>query len=65
VVYRGRTVRTVPLVTAAEVPSAGTVRRLTAVLGIALTVIAILATVLASLLVALRIRAVRRRRARA
>jgi D-alanyl-D-alanine carboxypeptidase (penicillin-binding protein 5/6) len=65
VVYRGRTVRTAPLVTAAEVPGAGAVKRLTAVLGIALTVIAILATVVASLLVALRIRAVRRRRARA
>lgn len=65
ILYRGRTVRTVPLVTAAEVPGAGTIRRLTAALGVALTLIAILATVVASLLVALRIRAVRRRRARA
>ena len=65
VVHRGRTVRTVPLVTAAEVPGADTIRRLTAALGVALTLIAILATVVASLLVALRIRAVRRRRARA
>lgn len=65
ILYRGRTVRTVPLVTAADVPGAGTIRRLTAALGVALTLIAILATVVASLLVALRIRAVRRRRARA
>ena len=65
VVHRGRTVRTVPLVTAAEVPGAGTIDRLTAVLGVALTLIVILATVVASLLVALRIRAVRRGRARA
>ena len=65
VVYRGRTVRSAPLVTAADVPGAGTIRRLTAALGVALTLIAILATVVASLLVALRIRAVRRRRARA
>lgn len=65
VLYRGRTVQTAPLVTAAEVPGAGTVQRLTAALGVALTVIAILATALASMLAALRIRAVRRRRARA
>lgn len=65
VVYRGKVVRRAPLVTAAEVPGAGTVRRLTAVLGVALTLLAILAIVLASMLVALRIRAVRRRRARA
>ena len=65
VVHRGRTVRTAPLVTAAEVPGAGTVERLTAILGVALTLILIVATVVGSLLVALRIRAVRRRRARA
>lgn len=65
VVYRGKVVRTAPLVTAAEVPGAGTIRRLTAALGVALTLIAILIMGLASMLVALRIRAVRRRRARA
>lgn len=65
VVYRGEVVRRAPLLTAAEVPGAGTVRRLTTALGVALTLVAILAIVLASMLVALRIRAVRRRRARA
>lgn len=65
VVHRGEVVRRAPLVTAAEVPGTGTVRRLTAALGVALTLLAILAMVLASMLVALRIRAVRRRRARA
>ena len=62
VVHRGKVVRRVPLVTAAEVPGAGAIRRLTAMLGIALTVIVILAILVASMLVALRIRAVRRRR---
>lgn len=65
VVYRGEVVRRAPLVTAAEVPGAGTVRRLTAVLDVTLTLLVVLATVVASMLVALRIRAVRRRRARA
>ncbi|MEX2194475.1 MAG: D-alanyl-D-alanine carboxypeptidase family protein [Thermoleophilaceae bacterium] len=65
VVYRGEVVRRTALVTAAEVPGAGTVRRLTAVLGVALTLLAILAMALVSMLVALRIRAVRRRRASA
>ena len=65
VVHRGKVVRVTPLVAAADVPGAGTVERLTAVLGVTLTLLAILATVVAALLVALRIRAVRRRRARA
>lgn len=64
-VYRGRTVRTAPLVTAAAVPEAGTVRRVTGTLGVPLTSLLVIVTVLAGMLVALRIRAVRRRRARA
>lgn len=64
-VYRGETVRTAPLVTAAAVPEAGTLRRLTAVLGVPLTFPLAAVTVLAVILLALRFRVVRRRRARA
>jgi serine-type D-Ala-D-Ala carboxypeptidase (penicillin-binding protein 5/6) len=56
----GERVRRVPLVTAADVPEAGTVRVLTSVLGVPLTVVAVLAILLgAAFAVALRRRRVR------
>jgi D-alanyl-D-alanine carboxypeptidase (penicillin-binding protein 5/6) len=65
VVYRGRTVGTAPLVTAAEVPGAGPLRRLLSGLGSALTSMLVVVMFCAAMLVALRIRAIRTRRARA
>jgi D-alanyl-D-alanine carboxypeptidase (penicillin-binding protein 5/6) len=53
----GVRVRRVPLVTAADVPDAGTLRVLTSVLGVPLTVVALLAILLVGALLALRIRA--------
>jgi len=64
VVYRGKVVRTVPLVTAGEVRGASPARRLTSALGTLLTVLFVLGIVFGAVLVALRIRAVRVRRAR-
>jgi D-alanyl-D-alanine carboxypeptidase (penicillin-binding protein 5/6) len=56
----GERVRREPLVTAAGVPGAGTVRVLTSVLGVPLTVLAVIAILIAAALVILRLR-VRRR----
>jgi serine-type D-Ala-D-Ala carboxypeptidase (penicillin-binding protein 5/6) len=56
VVVEGRQIRTVPLVTAAEVPGAGTARVLLTVLGVPLTVLLIAAILLGAALVALRLR---------
>jgi D-alanyl-D-alanine carboxypeptidase (penicillin-binding protein 5/6) len=53
----GVRVRRVPLVTAADVPEAGTLRVLTSVLGVPLTIAALLAMLLVGALLALRIRA--------
>jgi D-alanyl-D-alanine carboxypeptidase (penicillin-binding protein 5/6) len=53
----GERVRRVPLVTAAEVPEAGTLRVLVSVLGVPLTVLAVLAILLVVALLALRLRA--------
>jgi D-alanyl-D-alanine carboxypeptidase (penicillin-binding protein 5/6) len=64
VVYRGKVVRRVPLVTAEEVPGAGFLRRLSSTLGALLTLVLVLAIVSAATLVALRVRAIRLRRAR-
>jgi D-alanyl-D-alanine carboxypeptidase (penicillin-binding protein 5/6) len=52
----GERVRRAPLVTAAGVPAAGTLRVLTSVLGIPLTVLAIVAILIAAALVILRLR---------
>jgi D-alanyl-D-alanine carboxypeptidase (penicillin-binding protein 5/6) len=52
----GEQVRREPLVTAADVPDAGTLRVLTSVLGVPLTVLAVLAILLAAALVILRVR---------
>ena len=62
VVYRGRVVRTVPLVTGSRVPAPSTPSRLMAVLAPALTSLLVLAMVIAVTLVATRRRAVRRDR---
>jgi D-alanyl-D-alanine carboxypeptidase (penicillin-binding protein 5/6) len=62
VVHRGRTVATIPLVTAEAVPEAGTLRRVSESLGGPLTSVALLVMVFATMLVALRVRALRRRR---
>jgi D-alanyl-D-alanine carboxypeptidase (penicillin-binding protein 5/6) len=56
VLVDGKPVRRVPLVTAAEVPGAGTLRVLTSVVGVPLTLLAGLAILLAAVLVAMRIR---------
>jgi D-alanyl-D-alanine carboxypeptidase (penicillin-binding protein 5/6) len=53
----GERVRRVALVTAAEVPEAGTLRVLVSVLGVPLTVLAVLAILLVAALLALRLRA--------
>ena len=52
----GERVRRVPLVTAEAVPAAGTVRVVVSVLGVPLTVIAVLAILLGVALLALRLR---------
>jgi serine-type D-Ala-D-Ala carboxypeptidase (penicillin-binding protein 5/6) len=52
----GERVRRVPLVTATDVPEAGTVRVLVSVLGVPLTVLAVLAILVALLLLTLRLR---------
>src|SRR5215216_6464275 len=56
VLVDGKPVRRVPLVTAGDVPGAGTLRVLTSVVGVPLTLFAGLAILLAAVLVALRIR---------
>ena len=52
----GERVRRVPLVTATDVPEAGTLRVLVSVLGVPLTVLAVLAILLGVLLLTLRLR---------
>jgi serine-type D-Ala-D-Ala carboxypeptidase (penicillin-binding protein 5/6) len=64
VVVGGKVVRTVPLVTATEVPGAGFLRKLSESIGGVLVTIAVLAVLIACTLVALRARAVRLQRAR-
>jgi D-alanyl-D-alanine carboxypeptidase (penicillin-binding protein 5/6) len=56
VLVDGLPARRVPLVTAAEVPGAGTLRVLTSVVGVPLTLIAGLAILIAAVLIAMRIR---------
>jgi serine-type D-Ala-D-Ala carboxypeptidase (penicillin-binding protein 5/6) len=56
VLVDGKPIRRVPLVTAADVPGAGTLTVLTSVVGVPLTLLAGLAILLAAVLVALRIR---------
>lgn len=56
VVVDGRRVRRVPLVTAAEVPGAGTLRVLLSEIGVPLTVLLVLAILLGAVLVAMRSR---------
>jgi D-alanyl-D-alanine carboxypeptidase (penicillin-binding protein 5/6) len=64
VLVGGRVVRTVPLVTAAEVPGAGLLRKVSATLGPALITVALLVVLMGGTLVALRARAMRFGRAR-
>ena len=52
----GERVRRVPLVTATDVPEAGTLRVVVSVLGVPLTVLAVLAILLALVLLTLRLR---------
>jgi serine-type D-Ala-D-Ala carboxypeptidase (penicillin-binding protein 5/6) len=61
VLVDGERVRRIPLVTASDVPEAGTLRVLTSVLGVPLTVLLVLAILLGAALVAI---TVRRRRVR-
>jgi serine-type D-Ala-D-Ala carboxypeptidase (penicillin-binding protein 5/6) len=56
VLVDGRPVRRIPLVTAADVPGAGTLRVLTSVVGVPLTLVALLAILVAAVLIAMRIR---------
>jgi hypothetical protein len=56
VLVDGTPVRRVPLVTAADVPGAGTLRVLLSVVGVPLTIILVLAILLAAVLAALRLR---------
>jgi D-alanyl-D-alanine carboxypeptidase (penicillin-binding protein 5/6) len=60
VLVDGRPVRRAALVTAAEVPGAGTLRVLTSTLGVPLTLLAVVAILIAAVVAALRIRASRR-----
>jgi serine-type D-Ala-D-Ala carboxypeptidase (penicillin-binding protein 5/6) len=60
VLVDGEPVRRIPLVTAAKVPGAGTLRVLTSVVGVPLTLLAAVAILLAAVLVAMRIRLRRR-----
>ena len=55
VIVDGRPVRRVPLVTAAAVPEAGTLRVLTSVLGVPLTLLAVLAILLAGVMLVARL----------
>jgi len=64
VLVEGKVVRTVPLVTAEKVPGPSLVRRFAAVLRVALIGVGILVLLVAGTLVALRVRVVRRQRAR-
>jgi serine-type D-Ala-D-Ala carboxypeptidase (penicillin-binding protein 5/6) len=64
VLVDGRVVRTVPLVTAAAVPGPSFVRRIAGVLKDVLITLAVVFALLACTLVALRVRVVRRQRAR-
>jgi Ca2+/H+ antiporter len=64
VLVGGKVVRTVPLVTAAEVPGASFTRKLSDTVGALLLTIAVLAVLIACTLVALRARAIRLQRAR-
>jgi D-alanyl-D-alanine carboxypeptidase (penicillin-binding protein 5/6) len=64
VIVGGKVVRTVPLVTAAEVPGAGFLRKVSVSLGPALITVALLGLLMAGTLVALRARAMRLQRAR-
>ena len=57
VLVDGERIRRLPLVTAAEVPKAGTIRVLVSVLGVPLTVLAVLAILLGVVLLTLRLRA--------
>ena len=56
VLVDGSPVRRIPLVTATDVPGAGTLRVLTSIVGVPLTLLAALAILLAAVLVAIRIR---------
>jgi len=56
VLVDGEPVRRIPLVTASEVPGAGTLRVLTSVVGVPLTLVALVAILLAAVLIAMRIR---------
>jgi D-alanyl-D-alanine carboxypeptidase (penicillin-binding protein 5/6) len=60
VLVDGRAVRRTALVTAAEVPGAGTLRVLTSTLGVPLTLLAMLAILVAAVVAAVRVRARRR-----
>jgi D-alanyl-D-alanine carboxypeptidase (penicillin-binding protein 5/6) len=64
VMVDGKVVRTVPLVTAAEVPGAGFLRKVSVSLGPALITVALLLILMAGTLVALRAHAMRLQRAR-
>jgi D-alanyl-D-alanine carboxypeptidase (penicillin-binding protein 5/6) len=64
VMVDGKVVKTVPLVTAAEVPGAGVVRKVSVSLGPALITVALLLILVVGTLVALRARAMRLQRAR-
>ena len=64
VLVGGKVVRTVPLVTAAEVPGAGLLRKVSVTLGPALITVALLVILMAGTLVALRTHAMRLQRAR-
>jgi serine-type D-Ala-D-Ala carboxypeptidase (penicillin-binding protein 5/6) len=64
VMVDGKVVKTVPLVTAAEVPGAGLLRKVSVTLGPALITVALLLILMAGTLVALRARAMRLQRAR-
>jgi serine-type D-Ala-D-Ala carboxypeptidase (penicillin-binding protein 5/6) len=64
VLVGGKVVRSIPLVTAAEVPGAGLLRKVSVTLGPALITVALLLILMAGTLVALRARAMRLQRAR-
>jgi serine-type D-Ala-D-Ala carboxypeptidase (penicillin-binding protein 5/6) len=64
VVHDGDVVRSVPLVTAEEVPGAGPLRRLSSALGVVLSLLLLLTILFGVALVGLRVRAVRARRGR-
>lgn len=64
VMVDGKVVKTVPLITAAEVPGAGVVRKVSVTIGPALITVALLLILMVGTLVALRARAMRLQRAR-